>query len=644
MPVAIVAGGIEHTVTAAGRQAGCSGGVRVVPIDTEQVRLLEKRLRGIGVDRRTFLKIAGAALAAPAAGSLLAACGGDDDDDTPAPTNTTASGSTDATATTGESAESPTTGGDATATTGSATGGVPDATQFLNDTLRNGDPASHDFNADLYCNGVPQIWAGLLQFDQDFNPIPDWAESWEPNDDATVWTFNIRPDNTGFSNGDPVTAETFAYSWKRMLDPDTMAPYASILFDIKGAEAINLEGADPDTLGVTVVDDWTLEVEMVAPRGLFPVIVGYYACVPTHPESAEKGGNFTDPAEVGGPVVSNGPFVLTEWEHSQVCVVEKNPNYWNSNAITLETVNNLIIPTEQGLLPYEAGEIDWAVVPGADLPRVQSDPEMSAELQKWVEPLIWKLLPQVTVAPFDDIKVRRALSHCIDRDRINELTNGGGDPAYCLVPPGIFGYFGTDFADVQDFDPEKALAELEGTDYEGGENWPEVTMILRNEASLNSNVMAEDIAAQVMESIGMEIQIQVMDFQAFRDLMFTNTPQLVFVRWYYDYPDPNNGYYDMFYSNKESGKRQAWSNAEFDELVVKGKEAADPDERLEFYRQAEAIMQEEVAYIPVVYRNAYDVYKPWVKGVPISSQGFAMPNGNIYVGMWNTVYTEGRPS
>ena len=82
----------------------------------------------------------------------------------------------------------------------------------------------------------------------------------------------------------------------------------------------------------------------------------------------------------------------------------------------------------------------------------------------------------------------------------------------------------------------------------------------------------------------------------------------------------------------------------FEHFTVKGKEAADPDERLEYYRQAEQIMQDEVAYIPIVYRNAYDVYKPWVKGVPVNMQGFALPNGNIYVGMWNTVYTEGRPA
>jgi ABC-type transport system substrate-binding protein len=285
-------------------------------------------------------------------------------------------------------------------------------------------------------------------------------------------------------------------------------------------------------------------------------------------------------------------------------------------------------------------------VPNADLPRVQSDPVLSQEVQQWVEALIWKVLPGTNVAPFDDIKVRRALSHSIDRDRINDLTNKGGDPAYSLMPPGLFAYFGDDeeIRAIQAFDPEAAMAELVGTPFEGGQNWPDITMISREEPQLGSQIMAEDIIAQWQENIGLNVNLQVMDFQAFRELQFQNTYQLCWIRWYYDYPDPNNGYYDMFYSNKESGKRQAWSNAEFDQLAVDGKAEPDPEKRLEIYRQAEIIMQTDVGYIPVVYRNAYDVYKPWVKGVPINKQGFTIPNTNIYVGMWNTVYIEGRES
>ena len=638
----------------------------MIPIDNEQVRLLEERLRGVGVDRRTFLKIAAAATSGPLAVSLLAACGGGNN--TPA-TATSGTGATTPTAgsavtpTTAVSpttaatkaaspmtpasptrAASPTTAATKAASPTSAVTGNLDAQQILYDYgLRNGDPASHDFNGNLYSNGVGQLWAGLTTYDQDFNLLPDWAETWESNADASVWTFNLRKNNTGFSNGDPVTAPVFVYSWRRLLANETQNPYASILFDIKNGQEFNGGTATAEDVGVRAIDDWTLEVTMVGPRGLFPVITSFIAAVPTHPPSVDKfGATYTDPNETGQPLISNGPFKLTKWDHNVTVDVEKNPNYWNADNIKLQTVINKIIPIEQGFLPYEAGDVDWSLVPPADLLRVQSDPVLSQEVQKWVEPLIWKMLPAVNTEPFQDVRVRKALQKAIDRDRINELTNQGGDPAYSLVPPGIFAYFGDEFKPYVAYDKAAAMAALAGTPYEGGQNWPSVTMILRDESNLGSQLMAEDVVSQIQDAIGLNIKLQVMDFQSFNAELFKNQYQIAWIRWYYDYPDPNNGYYDMFYSQKDSGKRQAWSNQQFDALVIKGKEEKDPTAREEIYRQAETIMQDEVAYVPVVYRNAYDAYKPWVKGVPVNKQGFVIPNGNIYVGMWNTIYIQGR--
>ncbi len=623
----------------------------MVVIDKEQIRLFEERLRGIGVDRRTFLKLVSAATAAPLVGSVLAACGGSSEDatattapaaaataTTAAPAATTAPEPTKATEASPTTAPEPTKATEASPTTG--TTGEKDAEQIIHTIGARSDPASNDFNADLYCGGTAEIWAGLLTYDADFNVIPDWADKWEHNDDASMWTFYLRKDNKGFSNGDPVTADTFIGSWQRLLNPETKGAYASILFDIKGAQEINLNGADPSTLGCRAVDDWTLEVDMIGPRGMFPVIVGYAATMPTHLPSAAKGGNFTDPGEVGHPIIGNGPFVLTEWKHDEALTLERNPNYWNTD-ITLEHIDWRIIPAEQGMLPFEAGDVDWAVVPGADLPRVQADPVMKNQVQKWVEPLIWKILPGTNVKPFDDIELRRALQHSIDKERLNTLTNGGGDPAYCLVPPGIFGYFGEEFKDYSDFDVDKVKEHLGKSTY-AGQDLPKVTMILRNEAQLNSTIMAEDVSAQVLDTLGMQIELQIMDFQPFRSLLFENTYELAWIRWYYDYPDPNNGYFDMFYSNKDSGKRQAWSNKEFDDWTIKGKEAAKPEDRLAAYKECERIMNEDVAYVPIVYRNAYDVYKDWVKGVPVNKQGYWIPNGNIFVSMYRYVYISGR--
>ncbi|CAN5232268.1 hypothetical protein BH23CHL1_BH23CHL1_26290 [soil metagenome] len=636
----------------------------MVTIDQEQIRLLEKRLRGAGVDRRTFLKIAGAAMAAPAAGTLLAACGGDDDepvatvpavadDPTEAPEETVEAEATepmadateepDATEDTGAATEEP----DATAPAADATAspsgsGGMDTDQFFLDYGYDNDPSSHDYNANLYCNGASSIWSGLMTYDENFEIVPDWATEWTPNDDGTMWTFNIRPDNTGFSNGDPVTAETFVYSWQRLLTPATAAPYASILYDILNAEEINLEDADPTTLGVRAVDEWTLEVDMVGPRGVFPSIVAYLAAVPSHPPSVEANPDtWTDPNEVD-EVVSNGPFRLVAWEHDTVVELEKNENHWNASEIQLERIIQPIIPVEQGMLPYEVGDRDWGIVPGPDLTRVNADPQLSEELVRYVYPGVWFLLPQVTIAPFDQLEVRTAVSHAIDRDRVVEVTNGQGQPMTSMMPPGLFGFFDDEeITSIQPFDPDLAMAALEGTDFEGGQNWPEIVMTLRQEAH-NSQIMAEDMAAQLLDNLGMDVQLNVMEPVSFRASLWATELQLVFIRWFYDYPDPNNGYFDMFYSQKETGKRQAWSNAEFDDLTIAGKEETDPEARLEIYRQCETIIQEDRGYVPITYRVSYYLFKPWVMGLPVNQQGNVVPNGNMYLRMFDSVFIEGR--
>lgn len=639
----------------------------MVNIDQEQIRLLEQRLRGVGVDRRTFLKIASAALAAPAAGTLLAACGDDDDDPTattapqqaePTPTEAAAEEdeeeedepeptATEAAAeeTEEEEDEPEPTPTEAAAEETEEEEDEPAATddeQIFYDYGFTNDPASHDYNANLYCGGSSSIWAGLIGFDENFLAVPEMAESWEPNEDASMWTFHIRPNNGGFSNGDDVTAETFAYSWKRLLTPATAAPYASILYDIKNAQEINLEGADPETLGVRVVDDWTLEVEMIGPRGMFPVIVAYLAAVPCHPPSVEANPDgWTNPNMVD-EVVSNGPFKLVKWEHNTVVELEKNPNYWNADNIRLERVIQPVIPVEQGMLPYEVGDRDWDIVPGPDLTRVQSDPVLSKEVIRYVYPGIWYMVPEVDKEPFDMLEVRTAVSHCIDRDRVVAVTNGQGQPMTSLMPPGLFAHFNDDeIASIQAYDPEKAMAALEGTPYEGGQNWPEVVMSLRSEAH-NSQIMAEDLAAQINEVLNMDVQINVMEQAAFREAMWNRGLQLIFIRWFHDYPDPNNLYFDIFYSKRDTGLRQAWSNDEFDELTILGKEQANPEDRLATYRKCEIILQEDRGYIPVTYRVSYYVFKPWVKGLPINQQGSPVPNGNIYVSMFNSLYIEGR--
>ncbi len=153
------------------------------------------------------------------------------------------------------------------------------------------DPSSHDFNKDLYCSGVPALFAGLMVFNADFVSVPWMATKVEGNKDGSVWTFTIRKDSR-WSDNSPVSARDFEWSWKRQLDPATAAPYASFLYDLKNGEAYNKKQiTDASQVGVRAKDDWTLEVTLEGPRGYFPVLAAYLAALPAHRGAVEKHGD-----------------------------------------------------------------------------------------------------------------------------------------------------------------------------------------------------------------------------------------------------------------------------------------------------------------------------------------------------------------
>jgi oligopeptide transport system substrate-binding protein len=513
------------------------------------------------------------------------------------------------------------------------------------------NPTSFDFNANLYCNGDTNAFEGVLTFDADLNPAPGWAETWESNEDASVWTFHIRPDNTGWSDGNPVTAHDFVYSWGRQLLPETAAPYASFFFDVKNAEALNTgaEGVTVDDLGLKAIDDWTLEVTCEGPRGGFPLKTAYAAAWPAPKWAVEEHGELE--WAIGNiPLVSNGPFNLVSLEPDVKWTMERNEGFWDAENISIDNYTVPIYPSANQMLLFESGsgdqQLDWAILPGADYLRYLEDPELAPTMNPYVYPGIWMLLPSNGQPPFDLLEVRKAVSHAIDRDRLVTVTNGLVATAYCMVPQGVFGFLDDpSLLGIQGYDPELAMASLVGTEFEGGQNWPEITMWMRaEEEQYNADVMANDIVDQLQQNLGMSVSIQPVPQSNFSEQLFENQWQLVFIRWWYDYPDPDNGYGDMFFSRKSSGKRQAWSNEAFDDLVIQGKEAPTPEDRLAIYLQAETIIQEDVGYMPLVFRLDQNVFKPWVQNIAVNSYGQKVPDGNIYVNMLRGVTTDTRPA
>src|SRR3989454_9585863 len=273
------------------------------------------------------------------------------------------------------------------------------------------DPASQDFNKDLYCDGVPALFAGLTVFNSDFVAVPWMATKVEPNKDGSVWTFTVRKDSR-WSDKAPVSARDFEWSWKRQLDPESKAPYAAFLYDIKNGEAFNKKQVtNRDEVGVKAKDDWTLEVTLEGPRGYFPVLAAYLAALPAHRGAVEKHG---DKWTEAGNIVTNGPFTLEAWEHNKHMVLRKNPYYYRAKDVHLNRVTIPIISVQSGALPYEGNELDMTSLQTGDLKRLRVDPRTAKQVFRYPFPGTWYLTPQVTKPPFDNVKVRRAVAHAID--------------------------------------------------------------------------------------------------------------------------------------------------------------------------------------------------------------------------------------
>jgi oligopeptide transport system substrate-binding protein len=608
---------------------------------TSQIDMLRRRFDSVHMDRRGFMKLAGAATGSIAALSLLAACEDDgddedvdavevpdDDDDEPAvePDTDDEDEEADVDEEDDEEDVEPDDDDDVEDDDEAPAEGLAADQTFRLNFER--DPQSHDFNKDLYCGGESQMFAMLGQFNTDLEVDPDIAESWETEDSVT-WTFHIREDSF-WSNGDPVTAHDYEWSWKRQLNPETAAPYAGFLYDILNAEAYNMgEIDDEDEVGVRAVDDYTLEVECEGPRAYLPTVVTYIAAAPSHRPSVEEHGDQWTEAE---NIVTNGPWTLDRWDHDVTVDIVRNDGYWDSDNITLERVERPIIGSDASQLAFENDEIDWHFRGQlGQLERVENDPELSEQMHRYNLTGTWYLVPDPNFEPFDVPEVRLAIGHAIDRDAIvDQVLRGLATPAYTFQPPGAPGYDDNTYDEYTAYDPDLAMSMLDGTPYEGGENWPAITLTHREEGDA-PRAAAEAIIEMLRQNLGMEIEHEIGEPVETYERMWEHRIQFMWVRWFNDYPDPNNTLFQVWYSGFPDGNRHAWSDEEFDQLVADARGEEDEDERWSMYHRANEIQLEQGAAIYIYNPWNYGLMKPWVNNLPRNSDGEFVPSWNIFL-------------
>ena len=571
------------------------------------------------LSRRDVLK-RGAALGVggTAFATLLAACGGKSNNSTPttgssASTATSSSGGSTATTSSGGSTATTAAAPSAASTSGSTAVGKLADKQTIQ--LPESEPVSFDPGVTSGGWGLEQLqnlFEGLVGVNQTNGELEmQMAEKMEANTDASEFTFTVR-DGLKWSDGSPLTAKDFEYAWKRVLTPETKSDYTSALLPLKNADEILSSAAKIDDLGVSATDDKTLKATLIGPTPYFPLLAATWTYYPIPKKAVDQ---FGEKWVEGGNMVSNGPYVLTEWKHDQSMALDQNPNYWGTKpTITHADYTLFSDPVAQALVSFENDEVDQAQVIGADLERAKSDANLSKLVQVFPRSGTAFLSCDCTNAPTKDVKVRQALSMVIARKTLaDNILKGEYSAAPSLLP-----------ADIPGNDPSAALGEdtakakdlLAQAGFKDGAGIPALSLTYDSSSVTNKNV-AEYLQNVWKENLGVSVELQPMEPQAFRDWRTARKTQpygMYLSSWGSDWADPANWHNQLFASDADFYFTH-WKNDQFDQLVAEARPMTDKDKRTAQYKQAEKIINTEQPVIPLYHLNRIFVIKSYVKGI-----------------------------
>ena len=445
---------------------------------------------------------------------------------------------------------------------------------------------------------------------EDAHPIPGVAERWEDSPDKLTWTFHLR-DNARWSNGDPVTARDFVYSYQRMLSPAFASEYASLLFCLRGAEAFNTgKLTDFSQVGVRALDDRTLALTLHTPVAYLPALVMHQAWHPVHRATIEKFGKMDERGTRWtrvGNYVGNGPFTLAAWEPNQLVRLTKSETYWDRDAVRLREVN--FYPIEDRVTEeasFRAGQLHvTATLPPDKIEVYKRDqPHL---LRQEATLAAYYLTFNATKAPLSDARVRRALTLVIDRPSLCEkVLRGGRTPAYGLTPPGIAGYesapaFKEDIAEAK-----RLLAEA---GFPNGAGFPRIELLT---AKGSTSQLPEAMQQMWRTHLGLDIAIILQESRVLVDSLRTHSYDLSISGWVGDYLDPST-FLELFRTGN-GNNHTGWTSSDYDRLIADALKAGDNAVRYPLYREAETLLMREMPIGPLVYGRRNYLARPSVKG------------------------------
>jgi oligopeptide transport system substrate-binding protein len=459
-------------------------------------------------------------------------------------------------------------------------------------------------------NYVMQIYSGLVRLSEEAKPVPDIAESWQRNDDGKTYTFYLRK-GVKFHNGREVTAHDFKYSWERACYPETTSQTAATyLGDIIGAKEV-LEGKATEISGVEVINDYTLKVSIDAPKAYFLDKLTYPTAFVVDKDNVESGtGWWLKPN-------GTGPFKLREWRQDQILELEPNELYYGKPAIIKSVVFHLLAGIPMAL--YQTDEIDVAEVDENyfDTATDKTGP-FYKELAVFPELSLFYIGFNTQKPPFDDINVRRAFCHALNKERIIKLTlKDMMTKTDGILPPDMPGY--NENLKGLGYDVTKAKELIATSKYGSVANLPPITLTT---AGWGGNIppYLGAVVQDWQQNLGIEVTIRQLEPETFNYHLKEEADGMFVTGWIADYPDPQNFLDVLFHTGAEYNSGN-YSNPDVDALLDRAGVELDEPTRFNLYQQAEQIVVNEAACLPLWFGKTYLLIKPYVKNYKLDIQG-----------------------
>jgi len=464
----------------------------------------------------------------------------------------------------------------------------------------------------------------LVRLNKNFEIVPAAATKWAVDGSGLVWTFNLDP-NLIWSDDTPVTADDWVTTFRYGADPKHAWDFAWFFNGVIKNWDESVKGTVPvDQLGVKAVDAHTLQFETQQPAPYLPAMMLYSQGLQKKAFDAHGGLYNSDVATS----VSDGPFILKEWRKGDRLEFIANPKYKGNNKPFIQRLINIGASPAANFASYQANEIDFvggANLQPADNEIIAADPQLAKETHPHYGDFRTDyLFFDNQNPPFNNVKVRQAISHVIPRDDLIKqiVKPSQGIPAFSFLMPGFPAANSQALKDIQSYDPAAAKQLLADAGFPGGTGFPKLTLWLRNEPTVRQQV-AQAIAASITQNLGIQVDVSNKENKTFTDAMNAKPPQIQFgmVSYGFDFLDP----YNMLSVFLGDG-RHNWKNADFDAQVKKAAAfTGDPATRVKMFQDAEKLLVSDVGGAFIYHRTVADLYKPYLKGSELEpdKNGFA---------------------